>query len=229
MQEKYDLLEIYNNITDLFLKFSLSDTLNNYLNGDDDAYDKFLLDAGYSCNTTNRKYDNEMCHLCNGNLIMSDNNNHLYCESCSVPQFNLINDNDNSSNIIKRYLYCERRKIEKILNNFNYEIKESEEKLTACDKIKIIEYYLTIKRNILTVTGRKYIFKMQFLLSRLFGVIDRNDLKNYIKITLSKSTFNKYRVQWMKVCENNKFIFENMDDIDVIKYDSRKYRKNMKH
>ena len=227
MQEEQNIMEIYNNITDLFLKYRLSDTLNNYLNGDKDAYDMFLMEAGYTCKITNRKYDNEICNLCSGNLIMSDNNNHLYCEVCSVPQFNLIKEDDNS-NVIKRYLYCERRKIEKILINFNFDIKESENKLTAEEKSKIIEYYLMIKRNILTITGRKYIFKMQFLLSRLFTIINRSDLKNYFNITLSKSTFNKYSIQWLKVCESNNFILENMDDIAIIKYDPRKYRKHKK-
>ena len=43
MQEEYDILDIYNNITDLFLKYSLCDTLNNYLSGDKEAYGKNFL------------------------------------------------------------------------------------------------------------------------------------------------------------------------------------------
>ena len=86
-----------------------------------------------------------------------------------------------------------------------------------------------IKRNLLIITGRKYIFKMQFLLSRLITIINRSDLKNYFNVTLSKSIFNKYSIQWLKVCESNNFIFESMEDIYIIKYDLRKYRKNKKN
>ena len=52
MKDEQNIVEIYNNITDLFLKYRLSDILNNYLNGDKESYDMFLMEAGYTCKIT---------------------------------------------------------------------------------------------------------------------------------------------------------------------------------
>ena len=86
----------------------------------------------------------------------------------------------------------ERKKIEKIINDFNYDIDKNE-KLDNGDKYKICDLYLNIKRNINKI-NRKYTFKMKFLLSRIMQIIGKSEINIYLKFTLSKVTYEKYLI-----------------------------------
>ena len=102
--------------------------------------------------------------------------------------------------IKKKYHVNEKKKIEKIINDFNYDIDKNE-KLDNGDKYKICDLYLSVKRNINKI-NRKYTFKMNFLLSRIMQIIGKSEINKYLKFTLSKVTYEKYLIQW-KIITNN--------------------------
>ena len=123
---------------------------------------------------------------------------------------------------IKKKIYHvnERKKIEKIINNFNYDIDKND-KLDNGDKYKICDLYLNIKRNIHKI-NRKYTFKMKFLLSRIMQIIGKSEINKYLKFTLSKVTYEKYLIQWKIITSILKIKFIPPTDIKINKYYSKK-------
>ena len=55
--------------------------------------------------------------------------------------------------------------------------------------------FLTIKR-LAKDTERKYIISKKFTLDRRINYIKRKDLLKYIDSSISRPTYNKYKIQW---------------------------------
>ena len=217
-KNKFDILKIYNELDDAFLKIELLDIIMKYLDGDKSMYDIFLNKIGYiyiKPKKIKKNYDH-ICELCNGELLFSNDKKFLICDSCGASHYDIVEKKE-----IKKIFIDEKRKIKNYIIKFNFDFLKSEERLNYGEKNKICNLYLLIKNNI-RITGRKYNFKMVFLFSRLLTIIGRSDLKKYINFTLSKSTYDKYMIQWKKITEINNFDFENMEDIQINKYNTRK-------
>ena len=123
---------------------------------------------------------------------MSNNKKYLICSICSSPYYDILPEENK-----KKYRINDRKKIEKIINDFNYDIDKNE-KLENGEKYKICDLYLSVKRNINKI-NRKYTFKMNFLLLRIIQIIGKSEINKYLKFTLSKLTYEKYRwIQWNK-------------------------------
>ena len=120
-------------------------------------------------NNNKNKYG-EYCEECNGYLNLSSNKKYLICSICSTPYYDILPEENKK----KIYHVNERKKIEKIINNFNYDIDENE-KLDNGNKYKICDLNLNIKRNIHKI-NRKYTFKMKFLLFRIMKIIGKSEI-----------------------------------------------------
>ena len=94
---------------------------------------------------------------------------------------------------------------------------ERNEKLNDGDKFNIFDLYLLIKRNINEI-NRKYTFKINFLLSRILQIIGGKEINKYIKLNLSKVTYEKYVIQWKIICEILKLNYIPPDDIIIKRY-----------
>ena len=119
-------------------------------------------------NNKKNKYG-EYCEDCNGYLNLSNNKKYLICSICSIPYYDTLPGENK-----KKYHVNERKKIEKIINNFNYDIDKNE-KLDNTEKYRICDLYLSVKRNINKI-NRKYTFKMNFLLSRIMQIIGKSEI-----------------------------------------------------
>ena len=121
---------------------------------------------------------------------------------------------------MENYYQYIKKKIEKIINDFNYDIDKNE-KLDNGDKYKICDLYLSVKRNINKI-NRKYTFKMKFLLSRIMQIIGKSEINKYLKFTLSKVTYEKYLIQWKIITSILKIKYIAPTDIKINKYYSKK-------
>ena len=106
-------------------------------------------------NHDKNKY-NEYCTDCNGYLNLSNDKKYLICSKCAIPYYDILPDNNK-----KKYHVNEREKIERFVNNFNYDILDKNDKMDENDKYKSCDLYLLVKRNIYKI-NRKYTFKMNF-------------------------------------------------------------------
>ena len=76
-KNKFDILKIYNELDDAFLKIELLDIIMKYLDGDKSMYDIFLNKIGYiyiKPKKIKKNYDH-ICELCNGELLFSNDKN----------------------------------------------------------------------------------------------------------------------------------------------------------
>ena len=167
-------------------------------------------------NNNNKNKYGEYCEECNGYLNLSSNKKYLICSICSTPYYDILPEENKK----KIYHVNEKKKIEKIINDFNYDIDKNE-KLDNGDKYKICDLYLNIKRNINKI-NRKYTFKMNFLLSRITQIIGKSEINKYLKFTLSKVTYEKYLIQWKIITNILKLKFIPPTDIKISKYYSKK-------
>ena len=165
-------------------------------------------------NNNKNKYG-EYCEECGGYLNLSNNKKYLICSICSIPYYDILPEENK-----KKYHINERKKIEKIINDFNYDIDKNE-KLDNGDKYKICDLYLNVKRNINKI-NRKYTFKMNFLLSRIMQIIGKSEINKYLKFTLSKVTYEKYLIQWKIITSILKIKYIPPVDIKINKYYSKK-------
>ena len=63
---------------------------------------------------------------------------------------------------------------------------------------------------------------MKFLVSRIMQIIGKSEINKYLKFTLSKSTYEKYLIQWKIITNILKIKFIPPTDIKINKYYSNK-------
>ena len=221
MSDKFNLVEILRNISDNNLYEYVINDFYDYVNtGNESSYNNFLLKLGYDV-PINSVTSNNHCINCDDRpiLIYDHLNNYYFCDNCH----NITYTYDYNPDRLKKYPINPSKKNSNTIKKFNYSLSESEQ-LTNDEIDELINIYFKIKNIITDVTGRKYNFKYDFFITRVFFIIGKQDLNKHIDFSLCKSTYNKYLIQWFLICSYLNFSFDGMTDIKIKKYPNQKYK-----
>ena len=183
-------------------EFNKFDVLQDYLdykkNPNDQNKNKFMEKYNFYVKNIHhhKKNDNVTCDFCEGPTEQIKNNLHFI--DCDAINTQLIHEKDiiNSSNKNKKNSQSNE------LKKFNDWIKKyihdhvpiGKQNITPDNYDFLASKFLNIKKLARDI-GRKYIISKKFSLDRLINYIKRKDLLKYIDSSISRPTYNKYKVQ----------------------------------